>query len=127
MKPELKSSIRTTEARGFGKRSRACTVRTPFNVEERITVVAASEQLDVVEWITDFLIRFAETNPVKPRLFKLKVLAAANNLTVEEYVQEILRARFSQVDYNFDEVSALDRVLDREEKCLDIQQQNGKT
>ena len=116
MKPELKSSIRTTEARGFGKRSRACTVRTPFNVEERITVVAASEQLDVVEWITDFLIRFAETNPVKPRLFKLKILAAANNLTIEEYIQEILKARFSQVDYNFDEVSALDRVLDREDK-----------
>lgn len=127
MKNELKSSIRNTESRGFGKRSRACTVRTPFNVEEIITVVAASEQLDVVEWITDFLIRFTETNPVKPRLYKLKNLAAANGLTVEEYVQEILKSRFSQVNYDFNEVPALDRVLREEKKCLDTQVLNGKT
>jgi predicted DNA binding CopG/RHH family protein len=113
-------SISQTKNRGFEKRSRATTLRLSLRDEEVLTVAASAEQLDVVDFISQLLRKFVDTDPVKHRMFKIKALAASCGMTPEEYVQAVLQKRFSKIDYDFDQVSAIDRVLINPDRIKDV-------
>lgn len=107
----VKSSIKRMEARGYDKRSRPMTLRTALTVEEILTICAAAEQKDVTEFIGDLMIKYCDSDPAKNRMLPLRKLAASNGMSLENFVRMILEARFPLVDYDFESVSAIQRVL----------------
>lgn len=102
--------VRKTSARGADKRTRTVTLRPDLYTELIIFACSIGDQKDVAEFITTLLEKFVGTQPQKARINKLKTMAAANNKDLESFLREMLEMRFSKIDFNWDEISAIEML-----------------
>lgn len=116
IKPKKKAGyVRPTKVRGVDKRFRATTLRLNIITEQVLLVCAVADQKDVVQFITDLLEKYVATRPQKPRIGKLRTMAAVNNTNLETFLRSSLEQRFPQIDYNWDEITAREMLeLDSE-------------